>query len=221
MQKFELRTSVGSASFLPKTQFVLDADHQSLVLATSWGLPTLAGEVCELISREMNQPPGTSEETVLRGANMTVTPEQKIHSAFEKAQKFILKKNEAEYKEGLEVMALFKIGHQIYFAQVGGPQIFSLNAQGDIQLISVPPSMSALSAELPPLPTFLLGIEKKLDLFVGQFPADLVKSLVFSSQALIPKKLLTNKNLDLQKIVDVLTHHDARVPFWVGLLELS
>lgn len=221
MFKFGLRTAVGNLGFLPKVHYTMDPTGKSLVVACSWGSPDLAVEIADHISAEINQPSRTSDETQIRGAKTTLpTPDEKIREAFEKAHNIVLKSNADEYKEGLEVLVLQESGQQIYFAHVGGPQIFSMSSQGDMQLMVASASLHSKSSDLAPLPSLLLGVEKSMDLSIGHFAVDSIRSLVLSSQPIIPKKLLTAKSLDLQKLVEVYTHHNAEAPFWVGFLEL-
>jgi hypothetical protein len=184
-----MRTLIGSKGHLPSPHFKLNREQNTLVVISSWGGFQDPDQIAEQILSNISLPSDSADHTIIRGASAQLSfPQKHLKRVLEKTNKELLANNNSEYKEGFEILVFQQIGSQVYFCQVGGPQIFAITKSGDLMPLSAPMNINQIHAELAPLPVSLLGAETDLEILSGNFSKDSIDQVVFLYAQTLPKK---------------------------------
>jgi hypothetical protein len=132
--------------------------------------------------------------------------------------------NKNQYFSGVEILAMFKRGSQLAWAQVGSPSIFIQRENQRLQPLSVSADLSSelrTSAEaLPPLPSQLLGLDRTCNIQAGHTFVREGDQIVLLAGTSVATSIWTLEPHEgsLNRITDRMIQEEPELPFWLGLI---
>lgn len=217
--------SYSSRIMRPKPQIHVEEDGSLIVVVTAWGQPEhgerALTEVVKYVSAAKADVEVTSPFEFLTcisdEANYVRTALMIANDALYRGE------NRREYASGVEILAIFKRGTQVAWAQVGAPSIFVQRQNQRLQPLSVSPDLASElreSESLPPLPAQLLGLDPTCNIQTGHTHVAEGDKLVLFAGTSVATALwgLQSYQTDLNQITQAMVHEEPELPFWLGLI---
>lgn len=212
----------------PKPVVHVSDDGALIAIVTPWGQPEHAQRAIDEISKYMNAAKADVEVTS-PFEFLSCLPDQVnyVRTAILLANETLYRgENKSEYVSGVEVLVLFRSGHQVSWAQVGAPGLFLKKEKFPLQPISAGLDLAVeLGKEenLSPLPPQLLGLEPACDIKTGHFYVnDGDQIVVLASGRMTEGFWEPSKNpSNLQEWTKLLVGKNPDLPFWLGVISLS
>jgi hypothetical protein len=132
--------------------------------------------------------------------------------------------NKSQYATGVEVLALYKRGSQLAWAQVGCPSLYLHRVHRGVQPLAVTQDLSAeLSIEseiLPPMPGHLIGLESTCHVSCGETTVRDGDSLILLSGGMVPELFFSGHlhSPSFNEISELIIQKSPESPFWLGLV---
>ncbi|WP_413943925.1 hypothetical protein [Bdellovibrio sp. HCB-162] len=212
----------------PKPLIHQEDDGSLIVIATSWGQPEHAqralDEVVKYVSAAKSDVEVTSPFEFLTCLSDEVNY---VRTGILIANDILYRgENKMEYFSGVELLALFKRGTQVAWAQVGSPSLFIQRQNQSLQPLSIGLDLSSElrgDETLPPLPSQLLGLDPTCYVQCGHTHVDDNDQLVLLASTAIASSLWGKdpKETELSKITNRMIQDSPEAPFWLGLVEIS
>lgn len=217
--------SYSSKIMRPKPQIHVEEDGSLIVVVTAWGQPEhgerALNEVVKYVSAAKADVEVTSPFEFLTcisdEANYVRTALMIANDALYRGE------NRKEYASGVEVLALFKRGSQVAWAQVGAPSIFVQRQNQRVQPLSVASDLASELRDghsLPPLPAQLLGLDPTVNIQTGHTHVNEGDKLILLAGTSVATALwgLQSYETDLNLITQSMVQEEPELPFWLGLI---
>lgn len=225
MRNFQER-SYSTKILRPKPFLYQDEDGSVVVIATAWGSTENSQRVSDEIVKYIQAAKSDVEVTSPFEFLTCLSDETNyLRTAILIANDIVYRgDNKLEYSSGVEVLALYKKGNQVAWAQVGKPSLLIQKDGQSLQPISMgfdlAVELGTVTEKLPPLPAQLLGLESKCHVQCGSFKVDTNDQLVLLSSTSIPASLWQKEfsNLDMEGITRRMIQDEPENPFWLGLI---
>jgi hypothetical protein len=212
----------------PRPILHTEDDGSLIVVATTWGQPEhgqrAVDEVVKYVSAAKADVEVTSPFEFL-----TCLPDEVnyVRTALLLANDMLYRgENKMEYFSGVEILALFRRGNMLAWAQVGNPSIFAQRTAQRLQPLSIGLDLSReLNTDaqtLPPMPTQLLGIEPSCSIQCGHTRLKEGEQVVLLASSSIAPSLLAREagTFSLSEITQKMIQENPESPFWLGLIDL-
>lgn len=220
--------SYSTKVFRPKPLIHREDDGSLIVIATSWGQPEQAerakDEVVKYVSAAKSDVEVTSPFEFLTALSDEVNY---VRTALLIANDILYRgENRNEYFSGVELLALFKRGPQVAWAQVGCPSLFIRRSQQGLQPLSIGRDLSAEMSRgheiLPPLPSQLLGLDPTCYVQCGHTYVAEEDQLVLLASSSVSTSLWTHNSEDLQlsSLTQRMIQENPESAFWLGLVTM-
>lgn len=224
-----LDRSYSSKMFRPKPLIHTEDDGSLIVIATSWGQPEHAqravDEVVKYVSAAKSDVEVTSPFEFLTCLSDEVNY---VRTSVLIANDMLYRgENRNEYVSGVEILALFKRGPQVAWAQVGCPSLFIRRQEQSMQPLAIGQDMSAemhrAGDSLPPLPSQLIGLDPTCYVQCGHtYVADEDKLVVLASTSVSSSLWMPNyEELQLASLTQKMIQENPEAPFWLGLVGME
>jgi hypothetical protein len=217
--------SYSSRIMRPKPQIHVEEDGSLIVVVTAWGQPEhgerALTEVVKYVSAAKADVEVTSPFEFLTcisdEANYVRTALMIANDALYRGE------NRREYTSGVEILAIFKRGSQVAWAQVGAPSIFVQRQNQRLQPLSIAADLSSElreSESLPPMPAQLLGLDPTCNIQTGHTHVNEGDKIVLFAGTSVATALwgLQSYQTDLNMITQAMVHEEPELPFWLGLI---
>ncbi|QLY25881.1 protein phosphatase 2C domain-containing protein [Bdellovibrio sp. KM01] len=217
--------SYSSKIMRPKPQIHVEEDGSLIVVVTAWGQPEhgerALTEVVKYVSAAKADVEVTSPFEFLTcisdEANYVRTALMIANDALYRGE------NRKEYASGVEVLALFRRGTQVAWAQVGAPSIFVQRQNQRVQPLSVASDLASELRDghsLPPLPAQLLGLDPTVNIQTGHTHVNEGDKLILLAGTSVATALwgLQSYETDLNLITQSMVQEEPELPFWLGLI---
>lgn len=212
----------------PRPLIHLEDDGSLVVIATSWGQPEhgqrALDEVVKYVSAAKSDVEVTSPFEFLACVPDEVNY---VRTALLLANDLLYRgENKMEYFSGVEILAMFRRGNMLAWAQVGNPSIFAQRTGTRLQPLQMGLDLSTefntQDKTLPPMPTELLGLEPSCNIQCGHSLLNAGEQVVLLSASSIANALLTREpgKFDLNIITQRMIQENPDAPFWLGLIDL-
>lgn len=213
----------------PKPLIHQEDDGSFLVMATSWGHPEHAQLALEEVVKYISAAKSDVEVTSPFEFLTCLTDEVNyVRTGILIANDMLYRgQNRTEYQSGVEIMALFKRGSQVAWAQVGSPSLLIQRKNQGLQPLSVIPDLSSelSSAQqtLAPLPSQLLGLDRTCYVQCGHTHVGSEDQLVLLASSVMATSLWNKENhdVDLGLITKRMIQENPESPFWLGLIRFQ
>ncbi|WP_413586232.1 hypothetical protein [Bdellovibrio sp. HCB274] len=209
----------------PKPLIHVEEDGSLIVVVTTWGQSEhgerALNEVVKYVSAAKADVEVTSPFEFLTcisdEANYVRTALMIANDALYRGE------NRKEYASGVEVLALFKRGSQVAWAQVGAPSIFVQRQNQRLQPLSIATDLASElrdQAELPPLPAQLLGMDPTCNIQTGHTHVSDGDKLVLFAGTSVATTLwgLQSYETDLNMLTQAMIQEEPELPFWLGMI---
>lgn len=221
--------SYSTKLFRPKPQIHQEEDGSLIVIATSWGQPEHAerarDEVVKYVTAAKSDVEVTSPFEFLTCLSDEVNY---VRTGVLIANDILYRgENRNEYFSGVELLAVFKRGPQVAWAQVGCPSLFIRRARQGMQPLSVGQDLSAemstAEESLPPLPAQLLGLDPTCYVQCGHTYVKEEDQLVLLASTAVSTSLWVQnfEDLQLSSITQKMIQENPDSPFWLGLISMT
>lgn len=219
--------SYSSKILRPKPQIHMEEDGSLIVIATSWGQPEHAVRATEEIVKYVNAAKADVEVTSPFEFLSCLSDEVNyVRTGMLIANDILYRgENKTEYFSGVEILAIFRRGPQVAWAQVGCPSILMQRRDQSLQPMAMSLDLSSefhfAEEALSPLPAQLLGLEPTCDIHCGHTYIRGGDQLVLLSSAQVAQALWTSgrEPLNLTTVTNRMIQEAPETPFWLGLLE--
>lgn len=212
----------------PRPLIHSEDDGSLVVIATSWGQPEhgqrALDEVVKYVSAAKSDVEVTSPFEFLACVPDEVNY---VRTALLLANDLLYRgENKMEYFSGVEILAMFRRGNMLAWAQVGNPSIFAQRTGKRLQPLQMGLDLSTefntQDKTLPPMPTELLGLEPSCNIQCGHSTLKAGEQVVLLSASSIANSLLTREpgKFDLNIVTQKMIQEDPEAPFWLGLIDL-
>lgn len=212
----------------PRPLIHSEDDGSLVVIATSWGQPEhgqrALDEVVKYVSAAKSDVEVTSPFEFLACVPDEVNY---VRTALLLANDLLYRgENKMEYFSGIEILAMFRRGNMLAWAQVGNPSIFAQRTGKRLQPLQMGLDLSTefntQDKTLPPMPTELLGLEPSCNIQCGHSTVKAGEQVVLLSASSIANALLTREpgKFDLNIITQKMIQENPEAPFWLGLIDL-
>jgi hypothetical protein len=212
----------------PRPLVHLEPDGSLLVIANSWGQPEQAQNAMNEVVKYIN---GAKSDVEVTSPFEFLTC---LSDEVNYARTGILVANEILYRgsnrnqyfSGVEILALFRRGNQVAWAQVGCSSIYLQRNQQRLQPLSVCQDLSGelgeVGGSLPPLPGQLMGLEMSCNVQCGSTVIRSGDQIILLSSSFISQALWSNDTgrLDLVEVTKLMIQDSPDSPFWLGIVEL-
>lgn len=212
----------------PRPILHTEDDGTLIVVATTWGQPEHGQRAVEEVVKYVNAAKADVEVTSPFEFLACLPDEVNyVRTALQIANDMLYRgENRMEYFSGVEILALFRRGNMLAWAQIGNPSIFAQRASQRLQPLSVGLDLSReLNTDvqtLPPMPTQLLGVEPSCNIQCGHTRLEEGEQVVLLASSSIAPSLLTRDagNFSLGEITQKMIQENPEAPFWLGLVDL-
>ncbi|MDG0817064.1 hypothetical protein [Bdellovibrio svalbardensis] len=210
----------------PKPLIHSEDDGSLIVIATSWGQPEHAQRALDEVVKYVNAAKADVEVTSPFEFLTCLTDEVNyVRTAVLIANDMLYRsENRTQYFSGVEILALFKRGPQVAYAQVGCPSLLLQRNRQKLQPLSMGVDLSSELTEtvgsLPPLPGQLLGLDPTCSIQCGHTYVREGDQLVLLACPSVATSLWTRDayQADLGDITNRMIQESPNTPFWLGLV---
>lgn len=219
--------SYSSKIVRPKPLIHIEEDGSLIVVVTAWGEPEHGERALNEVVKYVGAAKADVEVTspfefltcISDEANYVRTALMIANDALYRGE------NRKEYSSGVEVLAIFKRGSQVAWAQVGAPSILVQRQNQSMQPLSIASDLVSEMRDtmnLPPLPAQLLGLDPTCNIQTGHTHVNEGDKLVlFAGTALAPSVWgLQSYEMDLNMITNAMIQQEPELPFWLGLIAI-
>ncbi|WP_413576831.1 hypothetical protein ACLVWU_02025 [Bdellovibrio sp. HCB290] len=209
----------------PKPLIHAEEDGSLIVVVTTWGQPEhgerALNEVVKYVSAAKADVEVTSPFEFLTcisdEANYVRTALMIANDALYRGE------NRKEYASGVEVLAMFRRGSQVAWAQVGAPSIFVQRQNQRLQPLSIATDLASELRDqgvLPPLPAQLLGLDPTCNIQTGHTHVAEGDKLVLFAGTSVATTLwgLQSYETDLNMLTQAMIQEEPELPFWLGMI---
>lgn len=212
----------------PRPILHTEDDGSLIVVATTWGQPEHGQRAVDEVVKYVNAAKADVEVTSPFEFLACLPDEANyVRTALLIANDMLYRgENRMEYFSGVEILALFRRGNMLAWAQVGNPSIFAQRKSQRLQPLSVGLDLSrelnSESETLPPMPTQMLGVENSCSIQCGHTRLQEGEQVVLLASSVIAPSLLTRPsgNFSLSEITQKMIQENPEAPFWLGLIDL-
>lgn len=215
--------SYSTKIYRPKPTVSISSDEKTVIVATSWTIQEHAQKVISEVTQFLDSSFADVEVT----SPFEYLPQlskisNSLRIALLIANDVIYRvENRSELTAAVEVCILHKYQNQIFYAQVGQPQIFLQSADQSLQ-----PVTAGVDLRSPPLPRDLLGLEIRPQIQMGQFEVSSEDRVVLLSSSFISPEFLkaavrSSLSEELQDYTKRMVQTLSQEPFWISLLEID
>ncbi len=212
----------------PRPLVHLEPDGSLLVVANSWGQPEQAQIAMNEVVKYINSAKSDVEVTSPFEFLTCLSDEVNYARTGVLVANEILYRgsNRNQYLAGVEILALFRRGNQVAWAQVGCPSLYLQRNQQRLQPLSVCQDLSSelqeIGGSLSPLPGHLMGLEMSCNVQCGSTVIGNEDQLILLSSSFISPALWANNSgkLDLVEVTKLMIQESPDSPFWLGIIEL-
>ena len=220
--------SYNSRVLRPKPQIHVEDDGSLIVVATAWGQPEHAQRAIDEIVKYVNAAKADVEVTSPFEFLSCLSDEVNyVRTGMLIANDILYRgENKNEYFSGVEILALFRRGPQVAWAQVGCPSVLMQRRGQSLQPLSMALDLSSEfkfnEDTLSPLPSQLLGLEPTCDVHCGHTYVREGDQLVLLACAQVAQALWTSGSaqLSLTTVTNRMIQEAPETPFWLGLVEI-
>lgn len=212
----------------PKPLIHLEGDGSLIVIATSWGQPEHAQRAMDEVVKYINAAKSDVEVTSPFEFLSSLSDEVNyLRIGMLIANDSLYRgENRKEYFSGVEILALYKRGPQVAWAQVGCPSLFVNRKNQGLQALSVGLDLSSEFLDggdvLAPLPARLLGLDPTCYMQCGDTRVDEEDQLVLLASASVAKSFWQmDRKAEFGSIAHGLIQETPDTPFWLGLVDLD
>lgn len=212
----------------PRPLIHSEDDGSLVVIATSWGQPEHGQRALDEVVKYVGAAKSDVEVTSPFEFLACVPDEVNyVRTALLLANDLLYRgENKMEYFSGVEILAMFRRGNMLAWAQVGNPSIFAQRTGKRLQPLQMGLDLSTefntQDKTLPPMPTQLLGLEPSCNIQCGHSILKSGEQVVLLSASAIANSLLNREpgKFDLNIITQKMIQEDPEAPFWLGLIDL-
>lgn len=226
MMKLQER-SYSTKILRPKPLIYTEDDGSLIVVATSWGQPEHGQRAMDEIVKYVRAAQSDVEVTSPFEFLSCLTDEiNYVRTGILIANDMLYRgENKMEYFSGVEIMAIFKRGPQVAWAQVGAPSLFIQRKNRQLQALSIGTDLSSEFSDqtLAPLPSNLLGLEPTCYIQCGHTHVTEGDQLVLLASTNVATSLWTKEasEADLSNITTRMIQDSPESPFWLGLINID
>lgn len=220
--------SYSGKTFRPKPLIHTEDDGSLIVVATAWGQPEHAQRAVEEVVKYVTAAKSDVEVTSPFEFLTCLSDEVNyVRTSILIANDILYRgENRNEYVSGVELLALFKRGPQLAWAQVGCPSLFIQRPHQGLQPLSIGQDMSAeMSAEesLPPLPSQLLGLDPTCYVQCGHTYVTEQDRLVLLASTTVAAGIWvpSHEELQLNSVTQRMIQDGPETPFWLGVVGME
>jgi hypothetical protein len=212
----------------PKPLVYSEDDGSLIVIANAWGQQEHAQGVIDEVVKYVNAAKSDVEATSPFEFLTCLSDEVNyLRTGILIANDFLYRgENRTQYFSGVEILAIFKRGSQIAWAQVGNPSLYIQRQGRSLQPLSVSHDLASeinLQNEiLPPLPGQMIGLESTCNIQCGHTLTKEGDQLVLLSST-VASKALWAKDVYPQNLTDMtkmMIQGGHEIPFWLGIVNL-
>ncbi|XGC81278.1 hypothetical protein ACES2L_02125 [Bdellovibrio bacteriovorus] len=211
----------------PKPLIYQEDDGSLIVIATSWGQPEHAQRALDEVVKYVRAAQSDVEVTSPFEFLSCLTDEiNYVRTGILIANDLLYRgENKMEYFSGVEILAIFKRGTQVAWAQVGAPTLMIQRKNRSLQALSIGNDLSSEFPDLnlPPLPAQLLGLEPTCYIQCGHTHVVEGDQLVLLASSNVATSLWSKEyqEADLSTITTRMIQEDPEAPFWLGLVSID
>ncbi|MFS4458522.1 hypothetical protein [Bdellovibrio sp. HCB2-146] len=223
-----IERSYSTKMLRPRPLIHSEDDGSLVVIATSWGQPEHGQRALDEVVKYVGAAKSDVEVTSPFEFLACVPDEVNyVRTALLLANDLLYRgENKMEYFSGVEILAMFRRGNMLAWAQVGNPSIFAQRTGKRLQPLQMGLDLSTefntQDKTLPPIPTELLGLEPSCNIKCGHSVLKAGEQVVLLSASAIANSLLNREpgKFDLNIITQKMIQEDPEAPFWLGLIDL-
>lgn len=215
--------SYSSKMYRPKPVISLLSGDKTVIVATSWTQQEHAQKVIHEVTQYLDSSFADVEVTSpFEYLPQLAKPANNLRIALLIANDILYRvENRSEFTAAVEVSILHQAQNQIFYAQVGQPQIFLQRGDFSVQPISV-----SVDLKSPPLPKDLLGFDLRPQIQMGQFEVQnedrvILLSSSYVSPEFFNKSSRSSINNEIQDYTKKIAQAWSQEPFWISLLEID
>ncbi|MEN0057894.1 MAG: hypothetical protein AAGB31_03595 [Bdellovibrio sp.] len=225
----ELRERSYSSKILrPRPLIHREDDGSLIVVATAWGQPEPAQRAMEEVVKYVNAARSDVEVTSPFEFLTCLSDEVNyVRTGLLIANDLLYRgENKSEYFSGVEILALFRRGSQVAWAQVGCPSLLIQRKNQSVQPLSIALDLSSemqeVGSTLSPLPSQLLGLDPTCHIQCGHVHVNEEDQLILLASAQMAVSLWNKRNemMELGAITTHMIQENPEMPFWLGLVQL-
>ncbi len=225
---FSERPFSGS-TFRPRPEIYLDAETQTLIVATPWGSRESARRVIDRMRDYLSIAREDGEATSpFERLSCLSTHANRLRIATLLANESLYREeNKSEYHSGVEIFAGILEDDEFVWLQTGNPQVLlSRSGRKPLPLgsqIDLSFDLSEGSILLPGLPAQMLGLDSSLNLSLNSFRARPGDKVALVSHSHLPEGVysLNDSQVTLDTLSRLIANASPNHAFWVGVLELG
>lgn len=208
----------------PKPFLYVSEEKDLIIICTSWGPPEHAEKAIDEIQKYVQAAKSDVEVTSPFEFQACLPNEVNyLRTSLLIVNEFLFRsENRTEYYAGVEVLVLFKRGHQLAWAQVGGPSVLIQRQYQSVQPLSISLDFASQSSQLmAPLPTNLLGIDRSCNIQVGHTHVGSQDKVILLASSRISTHIWKRAggDLDLSQLTQSMIQENPESPFWMGIVD--
>lgn len=220
--------SYSTKNIRPKPLIYSEDDGSLIVIANAWGQQQHAQGVIDEVVKYVNAAKSDIEVTSPFEFMTCLTDEVNyVRTGILIANDFLYRgENRNQYFSGVEILALFKRGSQVAWAQVGSPNLYIQRKGSSLQPLSVNHDLScemnSQDETLPPLPGQMIGLESTCNIHCGHTLISEGDQLILLSSTVASKSLWA-KDVYPQNLTDMtkmMIQGGPEHPFWLGIVDI-
>ncbi|KYG67665.1 hypothetical protein [Bdellovibrio bacteriovorus] len=213
----------------PKPLVHQEDDGSLIIVATSWGQPEHAQRALDEVVKYVSAAKSDVEVTSPFEFLSCLTDEVNyVRTGILIANDILYRgENKMEYFSGVEILALFRRGTQLAWAQVGCPSLFIQRKNKSLQPLSIGLDLSSERLDdgdsLPPLPAQLLGLEPTCSIQCGHTSVNDGDRLILLASTTIATSLWVSQSepAELGSVTTKMIQENPEAPFWLGLIKVE
>jgi hypothetical protein len=213
--------SYSGRSHRPTPLITLEPETQSLLVLTSWGDPSSAQRVSEILKDFLATAAAPDATRIGPSPSSSVSGDllQRLRAAVALGnESILLNENKTEWSAAVEVAVLSRFQQVISWAQVGAPHVLLWTPEKNFQPLCYTPDWAWQIQQGAPLVCQALGLEKFCPVNSGSFRLKGDETLVLVSRSHLPGHFFSSENCDLQHLSRLLIEDSEETPFWIATM---
>jgi hypothetical protein len=221
--------SYNSKIIRPKPLVHVEDDGSLAVIVTTWGQPEAGQKVMEEITKYVSAAKADVDVTT-PFEFLTCVPDEVnyVRTGILIANDMLYRStNRREYESGAEVLAVFRKGRTLSWAQVGNPSLLIQRNNKPVQPVAMSWDLSSeMTGDggdvLAPMPSSMIGFDLTCNIQCGHTICEENDRLILFAGAQISRDIWNASEVqDVQALTQLLVHESPEMPFWLGLLSLE